>query len=345
MNPITHRLLNQQLASPQLSSPADIVSWMGAVQAQDIRAARWAVLMRSRKPSSATFAKEFNDGLFIRTHLLRCTWQFIAAEDFEWMRQLCAPKALSTMRGWMNSNKISIPEDEEKLVSGIIESALDGKSLLKDDIVGILSKHGIRMDDHRLSYHIRLAELSGLVCSGDFNPLKNSWSLVRDKIKVRQESITREEALNRMAVKYFQSHSPATLEDFVWWSGLNAGDCKEAIMSLGQEIHKERHRDREFHIHDSCRSRGFRKGSVLLLPPYDEYLIGYKSRDIVLDPLFSHKAHNNSGIFRPIVAVDGEIVGNWSMTSPDSDVKLFKHDIELPEKALSDQLNLYCNIR
>ena len=49
-----------------------------------------------------------------------------------------------------------------------------------------------------------------------------------------------------------------------------------------------------------------------MIPPYDEYLISYKSRDIVLSPDYRHKAHNNSGIFQPVIAHDGLICGNWA---------------------------------
>ena len=36
MNPIAIRLLNQKLIAPQFSNPAEVVSYMGAMQAQDI---------------------------------------------------------------------------------------------------------------------------------------------------------------------------------------------------------------------------------------------------------------------------------------------------------------------
>ena len=116
----------------------------------------------------------------------------------------------------------------------------------------------------------------------------------------------------RFARAYFRSRQPATLEDFVWWSGLSVSECKRGIMLLGDTIHSERWKGREFYLTDDCRTRGFRKGKYLLIPPYDEYLIGYKSRDIVLDPEHKHRAHNNSGIFQPIVAKDGIVCGNWS---------------------------------
>ena len=35
MNPIAIRLLNQQLITPQFSTPTEVVSYMGAMQAQE----------------------------------------------------------------------------------------------------------------------------------------------------------------------------------------------------------------------------------------------------------------------------------------------------------------------
>ncbi len=91
---------------------------------------------------------------------------------------------------------------------------------------------------------------------------------------------------------------------------------------------------REFYFTDDCRTRGFRKGKYLLIPPYDEYLIGYKSRDIVLSPDYSHKAHNNSGIFQPIIAHDGVICGNWTPFKDDLQASFFmgEHETDLQEE-------------
>ena len=323
MNPTSARLLNQQLICPRFTSPAEVVSWMGAVQAQDFRAARWAVAMRTRNPSFSRFEADFNAGRIIRVHLLRCTWQLISGEDLPWMLPLCSGKAKSALHGWMASNRIEISAKEEDRISGLFEEALSGgRSLTKEDMVAVLADRGISMDDHRLSYHLRLAELSGLICSGDLHPTKSSYSLTREKVGALTD-IPKEEALARFAEKYFRSHSPATFEDFVWWSGLNTGDCRTAVQALGDRLRTERWKGRIFYLHEDCRARGFRKGTVHLLPPYDEYLIGYKSRDISLAPEFAHKAHNNSGIFKPIIAVDGKICGNWSPTSADGSIRFF----------------------
>lgn len=312
MNPIAIRLLNQQLIAPRFSKPTEVVRYMGAMQAQEYRMMRWAVAMRTRKPSLKAFKKAFDEGQIIRLHLMRGTWQLVSAEDYWSMIDLFAPKAIAVTKGWMSSNKITIPDEELMRVRVIlVRTAADKRSVTKEDFVQALAKKNLQMDDHRLSYHIRMAEMAGILCSGDLQPMKATYALAADKVK-SSVKMERDEALAHFTKKYFQSRQPATLEDFVWWSGLNVSDCRRGIELLGDTIHVEKWRGREFYLTDDCRTRGFRKGKFLLIPPYDEYLISYKSRDIVLPPVHRHHAHNDSGIFHPVIAYNGTICGNWS---------------------------------
>ena len=329
INPVAIRLLNQQLVAPQFRDPAQVVSHMGAMQAQEYRMMRWAVEMRTRKPSARAFKKAFDSGRIIRLHLMRGTWQLVSAEDYWCWVSLCAPKAIAVTTGWMSSNKITIPDKELMSIRHILaQTAADKGSVTKEDLVQALAERDIRMDDHRLSYHIRMAESSGTLCSGDLLPMKATYALTANKVKPTGK-IDRDEALMRFTRKYFQSHQPATFEDFVWWSGLNISDCRKGIAMLGNEIHAMKWKGREFYLTDDCRTHGFRKGKYLLIPPYDEYLIGYKSRDIVLPPEHTHRAHNNSGIFQPVIAHDGIICGNWSPFKPTCQATFFddNHDI------------------
>lgn len=304
-------MLNQQLAAPLFADPAEVVAFMGAMQAQEYRMMRWAVAMRTRKPSANAFKKAYDSGRIIRMHLQRGTWQLVAAEDYHWMRELLSPKAIAVTKGWMSSNKISIPEDELARVREVLVEATRGRrNMTSADYAEALAARGMEMDKHRLSYHIRMAEFDGVLCSGDLMPAKASYALVSEKVGAAQP-FDRDEALKMLTRKYFLSRSPATLEDYVWWSGLGVNDCKRGIEMLGDGIRMESWKKREYYVHRDCRIRGFRKGQVMLIPPYDEILIGYKSRDIVLAKEHSHRAHNNSGIFQPIIAYDGMICGNW----------------------------------
>ena len=324
MNPVAIRLLNQQLIVPQFKTPTEVVNHMGAMQAQEYRMMRWAVEMRTKRPSHKAFKEAYDSGRIIRLHLMRGTWQLVSAEDYWWMIDLCAPKAIAATTGWMHSNKISIPDEELYRVRDIlIKTAADLGSATKEDIIKALVENNMQMDDHRLSYHIRMAEFSGTLCSGELLPTKATYALSAEKVGPRPAQIDRDEALLRFTRKYFQSHQPATLEDFVWWSGQNVNDCRKGIALLGDTIHKETWKGRDIYLTDNCRTRGFRTGKLLLIPPYDEYLIGYKSRDIVLPPEHRHRAHNNSGIFQPIIACDGIICGNWSPFKKECQVDFF----------------------
>ena len=334
MNPVSARLLNQQLICPQFTAPHDVVEWMGAMQAQDYRMMRWAVEMRSRRPSAKAFERDYNEGRIVRTHLFRTTWQLVAGEDLGWMLELCREPALRGLRSWMKTNGVDIPRAEQDTIQGIFADILSRrKSALKEDLAAGLLDRGIEMTDQRLSYHIRLAEYAGLLCSGDLTPLRRTCALVADKVPSAQP-LPREEALALLARKYFRSHGPATLEDFAWWSGLGILECKRGMDAIGPELIQERWKGLDLYSHETGRTRGFRSGCVHLLPPYDEYLIGYKSRHVSLHPDHTHRAHNNSGIFWPVALLDGEVVGNWGYSSGKVAVDLFRPETILDEDSL-----------
>lgn len=327
MNPVSLRQLNQQLAAPQFTEPEHVVSYFGAMQAQEYRLMRWAVAMRTKKPSLTSFQNAYNDGRIVRLHLMRGTWQLIPGEDYCWMLDLFATKAKSVIKGWMSANKISIPDKELYSIRDILIQTAENRSVTKEDFKLALESKNSTMDDHRVSYHIRFAELDGILCSGDLLPMKATYTLSENKIQTQQK-IDRDEALVRLTKKYFQSHQPATFNDFLWWSGLNVSDCRKGIEMLHNELHVEKWKDQTFYITDSCRTRGVKKDEFILLPSYDEYLIGYKSREIVLAEDFRHRAHNNSGNFYPIILHNGIVCGNWKPFEKDLTADFFNPQAE-----------------
>jgi len=340
------RLLSQQLVCPEYDDPAEVVSHFGAMQGQEYRLMRWAVSMRTKCPSKTSFEAAYNSGSIVRVHLLRGTWQLISGKDYAWMMRLFSQKARTVINGWMKANGISISESEYSYIRHLLLSCVSSlKSATKEDINKALLKEGISMDDHRLSYHLRMAELDGDLCNGDLKPMKMTYSVASNKLHQFAE-IQLDESLYLLAQKYFLSHSPATLEDFVWWSGLSKTLCLKAISLLGNSINCEHCNGRDFYFHSSCRTdiSLCPTGTFRLLPSYDEYLIGYKSRDIVLDPQFTHKAHNNSGNFSPIVLRNGEVTGNWSPFTKNIETSFFDPDF-IPSSKLTTEINRYLKFR
>src|SRR4029079_2339144 len=86
------RLHNQKLLSSRFDKPVEVVRWLGAVQAQDFNAAKWALALRMHKATAATVEEAFNKGEILRTHVMRPTWHFVAPEDIRWLLQLTAPR-------------------------------------------------------------------------------------------------------------------------------------------------------------------------------------------------------------------------------------------------------------
>ena len=86
------RLRHQKLAAADGGSPAAVVRWLGAVQAQDYAGARWALGLRVKGATDHAVARAFDAGAILRTHMLRPTWHFVAPEDIRWIQTLTAPR-------------------------------------------------------------------------------------------------------------------------------------------------------------------------------------------------------------------------------------------------------------
>src|SRR4051812_35403689 len=86
------RLRNERLTGGPLEKPEDVVSWLGAVQAQDYAGAKWALGLRARSCTDDDIERALDRGAILRTHVLRPTWHFVAPADVRWMLELTAPR-------------------------------------------------------------------------------------------------------------------------------------------------------------------------------------------------------------------------------------------------------------
>ncbi len=334
MNIPNIRLLNQQLVAQEFTDVHDLVAYMGMLQAQEYRMMRWAVGIRMKRPSMAAFRSAYNSGRIVRTHLFRCTWQLVAAEDLRWMLKLCADRNKTAINGFTAYHGRVISEDEYNRANSLIRQALAGRSsTTKTMLVERLAELGLSDTTHAMSIFLRRAELDGIICSGELDDRENTYALIDERIPPAEEP-SREEAVAMLARKYFRSHSPATLEDFTWWSNLNVGECRAAIDALRDELIEEKHDGAAYYIHQDCRTRGCRR-QTLLLPSYDEYLLGYKSRHHVLDDEFRPRAYSNNGLFYPIIVSGGRVVGNWH---PKKSAAFFR---ENDTQDITEQLDRY----
>lgn len=305
------RMLNQQLLSPLYERPEDIVAWQGAMQAQDYNYFRWAIGIRQRMPQLVRLQEAFAKAELLRLHLLRCTVQVVSQTDIGWLLPLCKERNLRTLQSWHKSINTLFSENHfEELTQALQELLAGSKSLPKKAIAEELKSLGFLLDDRLLTSLLVRSEIEGLLCSGVMQGREATWALLSERVPIIC-SLTPDEALKQLALKYFRSHSPASLEDFVWWSGLTKTQCRKALALIAREIEEIKIEEEMMYLyHKTLDCPNYAK-KVLLLPPYDEYLIGYKSRWVALEKKHTAKAHNNFGIFKPVILHEGRVVGNW----------------------------------
>lgn len=337
------RLLNQQLISPIFSSPLEVVDWMGAVQAQEPRAVRWAIGLRMKLPALSAVEQALDEGLIVRTHVMRPTWHIVAAQDLRWMLMLCRESNERIFRSYFKSMREELSQEQCGRAFDVLGDALSGgRSLTVAELEPYFAERNLPHADRQLHAYVLMAENIGLVCSGRLRGTQNTYALIDERI-APQPKLSREEALARLACKYFRSHAPAMLEDFVWWSGLSVTEARRAVALIADELTVERFKGAVYYLHDACRIRGRMAGTVALLPPFDEYLLGYKDRTAVLPVSFQTHAFTNYGIFFPVIMHRGQLVGNWKRTSvrpasssfPPPTVSFFRTDLQPSEDALA----------
>jgi hypothetical protein len=129
------------------------------------------------------------------------------------------------------------------------------------------------------------------------------------------KSITRDEALYKLSRKYFMGHGPATIQDFMWWSGLPAADAKKGLDLAKKKLNSEKVDSKVYWFDSSLSiSQHLTQTTPLFLPAYDEFMIGYTDRSASLHPKFAKLILVGNGIFRPIIVREGQAIGIWLRT-------------------------------
>lgn len=341
------RLKSQQLSEQTFDTPKEVVSWMGAMQAQDFTMAKWAIAIRSKQCTEQGIEDAFNRGDFLRTHIMRPTWHFVSAEDIRWLLKLTGERIKGA---WKYVKDLKVDEHELTKCYNLLERTLrDNNHQTKDEITKIFEQEGLGATERHIYLFTMLAEADSIICSGVLKEKKQTYALLEERAP-QSKDIHKDEALAKLAQRYMQSHSPASLQDFVWWSGLTIKDCRHAFSLIDNELIRDHFGSTELYIHKDYKECASSDTNILhFLPAYDEYLISYKDRTNVLDLEHYPKAFNNYGIFQSIILYNGHGVGNWKKIKKvkgidfdisfwDSKLKISKELLTLEGKKFQDYI-------
>jgi hypothetical protein len=273
------------------------------VQAQEYAAAKWALGLRM--PNGATDAKierAFNDGRILRTHVLRPTWHFVAAADIHWMLELTAARVHRALAYAHRYYELDVTIRTRAVA--LFEQALSGgQHLTRAELGACLARAGLPATGTRLALLTIDAELEGVMCSGSKRGTQQTYAhLVKRAPRARR--LVRDEALAELTKRYFRSHGPATVRDFVWWSGLTTADAKRGLEMTGARY--EAIDGHTYWTRGPARMGGARSSLLHLLPVYDEYFVAYRDHHAV-----PRQTALRGTLSRAVVAA-GYVAGTWN---------------------------------
>jgi hypothetical protein len=304
------RLHSHQLEHPRLGTPAEVVAWLGAVQAQDYAGAKWSIGLRLPESTDAGIEGEIANNTIVRTWAMRGTLHFVAASDLRWLLALVAPRIIA--RNARRYSELGLDERALSRSNAVLAGALrGGRQLDRGELLDALEHSGISTRGQRAAYMLQRASLDGLICQGVMRRNNPTYVLIDESLP-GTGALERDEAAAELARRYFTSRGPATLQDFVWWSGLPAADARAGLEEVEARLVRETIEGRTYWVSDPAPEDG--SSTVYLLPGFDEYLLGYRDRGASLDPAHARALNAGGGMLNPTIVVGGRVVGTWRRT-------------------------------
>ena len=338
------RLANQRLAANPFAQPAEVVQWLGAVQAQDYAAAKWALGLRLRAATDDSVEQAFADGMILRTHVLRPTWHFVAPADIHWLLALTAPRVQALNAPYYR--KLELDENLfQRSASALVHALAGDRHLTRAEVRTVLEGVGIATTgEFRLSYLLMQAELVGLLCSGPRRGKQHTYALLDERVPLAQRFKPAEPAAE-LARRYCLSRSPATVQDFAKWSGLTITTANAGLEAVKSQLQHQMIAGQSYWCSPDLPTLDDQTPSAYLLSIYDEYISSYKDRSAMVEPSFSARLSALGNDLTAIIVLNGQIVGTWKRTRKKTAVAvtptLFTSLTEAKSRALDRAIERY----
>jgi hypothetical protein len=275
----------------------------------------------------------FAEKKILRTWLMRGTLHFVASKDVDWMRKLVAEKIITG-----NARRYKELELDEttltKCKNLFLKFLQRNQPVSRNELLTSLEKYGVSTTGQRAAYILQRASLDGLICQTNTVLNVPNYVLMSTSF-AGTKAMTRDGSIAELTKRYFTSRGPATLHDFVWWSGLTVTEAKAGLEDNKSLLQQEIIEGQGYWFSADSKPLALGKDNVYFLPGFDEFLLGYKDRSASLDPAFNnHWCPGNNGMFFPFIVKNGKVVGIWKR-------EFKKTSISMEIKELEDQPKLH----
>jgi len=308
------RIRNSRLTGDGFETPDEAVRWHLAMQAQDYGPAKWSIAQRSTGLVSGDLDEALASGSIIRTHVLRPTWHFVAADDIRWLLALSGPRVQQGSAG--RYRELGLDGKTRARAEKVIVSALEGGNrLTRKEIATVLDDAGIDREGQRLPYILSHCELEAVIASGGLAGKQQTFALLDGRVPAAGP-FDRDDALVELVRRYLTSHGPATVKDMSWWSGLTMTDLRKALDLLGpSEVLRETVDGLDLWSIATDDAAPPVRG-VHLLQTYDELVVGFTESRFYGDPgaeqaraAWGDRTYPSGGFL-----LNGRIGGHWRRT-------------------------------
>lgn len=275
--------------------------------------------LRLPQATEAEIEQAIAERQMVRTWPMRGTIHYVAPEDVRWMLRLLTPRVIARSAGRHRQLELDgqvFARSREVL----IQALKGGKVLTRKAVYEGLGAAGISTVGTRGLHILGYLAQQGLICFGP-RAAKQPTFVLLDEWVPEFRTLGREEALAELTRRYFSSHGPATLQDFVWWSGLTVAEAKVGLEAAKVELTSTALEGATYWFADGSWTKE-KSPSAHLLPFFDEFLVAYKGRSAALEPSYVKQVNAGGGLLNPTVVLDGRVVGTWKRTLGKTSVSL-----------------------
>ncbi len=306
------RAANQLLSTSEVNTPGDVVKHLAAVQGQDYSGGEWSIGLRLPGSTLTDIEKAISDRNIVRTWAMRGTLHFLAADDVNWILELLAPGMIA--RFSRRYKELGLDDKTFTKAERLIGKTLrGGRQLTRKELVTVLERHGISCNGQRAAFILNRASVDRVICFGVKREKQETHALF-DEWVTRTKTMARAEALAELARRYFSGYGPATIQDYMWWSGLKAADAKFGLETIESGLRKVSIEGNTYWTPKENDAEKPKAPAVYLFPPFDSFLIGYKDKTASIDEKVL-KLLRTGGMPDATIAIDGKVAGKWSRKS------------------------------
>ncbi|GAB3939432.1 winged helix DNA-binding domain-containing protein [Micromonospora vulcania] len=292
-------------------SVAEVVEWFGAMQAQDLASGLWSLGARlpGRTLVDVQAALERREAL--RTWPMRGTVHLVPPADARWMLELTGVRSLAgaaTRRA-----QLGLTDADADRALDVLGTALTGGGrLTRAQCLATLRAADLDTDDQRGYHLLWYASVRGVTCLAPNVGTEQTFALL-DEWAPAANRLDREESLALLAHRYVRGHGPVTDREFAGWTGLTLTDARRGLAAAGDALRVVRVEGEPMYVDATLADTPPAPvDDVLTLPGFDEYLLGYRNRTLMLDAAHQQAVvPGNNGIFQATVVRAGRVVGVW----------------------------------